>query len=408
MKCRHCDAELELQFIDLGTAPPSNAYICEEDKSSGEVYLPLKVMVCKSCWLVQTEDYVSPENLFKSNYAYLSSTSKSWCNHAKKYFEEIVPHIGATQKSFVVELASNDGYLLKNFVSAGIPCLGIEPTEAPAKVAAQLGVESITDFFSLSLAIKIVQTRGCADLIIANNVYAHVPNINDFTRGIKHLLGYNGVVTIEFPSVQNLVLEKQFDTVYHEHYSYLSLLSVRNIFHKCGLRIYDVVKLSTHGGSLRVYGCHNENDNRKVTDRALAYLKDEEMAGVNTIGFYSQLQREAERIKCNFLKYLIRNKEEGKSVVAYGAAAKGNTLLNYSGIRTDLISYVCDNAKSKQYMYTPGARIPIYPASQLRVSRPDTVIILPWNIADEIETEINFVREWGAEIVVCMPEIRVL
>jgi len=407
MNCRHCDTPLEHVFLDLGFAPPSNAYLTKMQLQQAEVYLPLKLFVCDHCWLVQTEDFTQADDLFRYDYAYYSSTSSSWLEHAAKYVTCITERFDLGPKSFVVEVASNDGYLLRNFLSPGIPCLGIEPTEGTANVAEQLGIPVLREFFCDALAKKLVDEGKQADLIIGNNVYAHVPDINDFTKGLKTLLKPNGVITLEFPHLMQLIDQAQFDTVYHEHFSYLSLQSVGRIFAQAGLRIWDVEELSTHGGSLRVYGCHSE-DSRATTAEVGRVLQAEIDHGLRILSTYTNFQPRADRVKNDLLDFLIAQKRAGKTVAAYGAAAKGNTLLNYAGVKSDLLPYVCDAAPSKQGKYLPGTHIPIYPPSVLAENRPQVILILPWNIADEVMRQQHGAREWGASFVVAVPELRLL
>ena len=383
MNCRHCKAALELTFADLGFAPPSNAYLSRDNLNEPEEYYPLKVMVCTECWLVQTIDYTSAAKLFTPEYAYFSSTSKSWLEHSQKYVKMITDKLQLKQNDFVVEVASNDGYLLRNFVDQDIPCLGIEPTESTARAAEKLGVPVVKKFFGEALAKELASTHGKADLIIGNNVYAHVPKINDFTLGLKQLLAKDGTITLEFPHLLNLIEHKQFDTIYHEHFSYLSLSSVCKIFDSANLRIYDVEELSTHGGSLRVYGCH-EDDTKAISKNVDKILTEESSAGLTDARVYSVFQDDILQIKNSLLRFLLNAKENGKTVVALGAAAKGNTLLNFAGIKTDLISITYDSAKSKIGKFLPGSHIPIIGPEDLKLIKPDYAIILPWNIANEL------------------------
>ncbi len=406
MNCRHCDHQLELVFLDLGFAPPSNAYLTEAELQVPEMYFPLKLFVCDRCWLVQTEDYASADELFKGDYAYFSSVSQGWLEHAARYVDKMRTNFGLDKQSHVIEIASNDGYLLKNFVAAGIPCLGIEPTASTAVAAEALGIPVLREFFTEALGRRLASGGQQADLIIGNNVYAHVPDINDFTAGLKIILKPRGIVTLEFPHVQCLVLENQFDTVYHEHYSYLSLQTVKVIFEQAGLRIWDVERLSTHGGSLRVFGCHMA-DQRPTSEAVEQLLLEEDRNGLRNRSTYQTFQARADRVKDDLAHYLIEQKRAGKSVAAYGAAAKGNTLLNYAGVRPDLLSFVCDAAPSKQGKYMPGSHIPILPPAALKERRPDVILILPWNIAAEVVEQNAHVREWGASFVVAVPEMRV-
>jgi len=407
MNCRHCRASLEHVFLDLGLAPPSNAFLTAAELESPEIYFPLKLYVCTHCWLVQTEDHAEPRALFTRDYAYFSSVSQSWLDHAARYTEMISDGLDLGAKSFVIEVGANDGYLLKNFLAAGVPCLGIEPTASTAAVAESLGVPILREFFGTSLAKRLAAEGKQADLIVGNNVYAHVPDINDFTAGLKAALKRGGTITLEFPHLMRLIENTQFDTVYHEHFSYLSLHTVSRIFASAGLRVRGVDELATHGGSLRVYGCHDD-DARSVTPAVAALLVEEERRGLHRLATYSDFQARADRVKNELLAFMIDQKRAGKRVAAYGAAAKGNTLLNYAGIKRDLLPYVCDAAPSKQGKFLPGSHIPVVPPETLRQLRPDFVLVLPWNIADEVLAQQGFVRDWGGRFVVAIPKLREL
>ena len=402
MNCRYCDAPLQHTFLDLGFAPPSNAYLTEAALSAPEVYFPLMLKVCNQCWLVQTEDYTRAELLFSNDYAYFSSTSSSWLAHAADYAETMVKRLKLDTNHFVIEIASNDGYLLKNFLAAGIPCLGIEPTLSTAEAALKLGIPVLSEFFNETLATKLVAEGQRADLIVGNNVYAHVPDIMSFTRGLKLLLKPDGTITLEFPHLMRLIEHTQFDTVYHEHFSYLSLYTVIQVFSAAGLRIYDVEELPTHGGSLRVFGCHAE-DIRSNTSNVVNVLDMEVSAGLREMATYKQFQQRVDEVKNSLLEFLIEQKRAGKKVVAYGAAAKGNTLLNYAGVKPDLIPFVCDAAVSKQEKYLPGSHIPILSPDCLRTEKPDIVVILPWNIASEVIQQNSYIRDWGGKFVTIIP-----
>lgn len=406
MNCRHCSAPLEHVFLDLGFAPPSNAYLNAADLQAPEQYFPLKLFVCGNCWLVQTEDYSRSDELFTKDYAYFSSVSSTWLAHARSYVEMITARLGLGSGSFVIEVASNDGYLLKNFVANGVPCLGVEPTDSTAAAAEAAGIPVAREFFGQDFAGKLVKSGKQADLIIGNNVYAHVPDINDFTAGMKTALKPGGTITLEFPHLMSLMRLNQFDTVYHEHYSYLSLQSVKAVFAKAGLRVCDVEQIPTHGGSLRVYGCHA--DDARADGAAVARVLAEEISsGLQDLAVYQRFQREADKVKNNLLAFLIDANKTGKTVAAYGAAAKGNTLMNYAGVKPDLVSFVCDAAASKQGKFMPGSHIPILAPEELRERRPDYVVILPWNIADEVVKSNEFVREWGGQFVVAVPALRI-
>lgn len=406
MKCRYCLSELEHIFLNLGNAPPSNAYLTHEQLHSPEITFPLKLYVCDKCWLVQTEDYAKADELFSKEYAYFSSISKSFLKHASSYCEMITQRLALSKSSFVIEIASNDGYLLKNFVKAEIPCLGIEPTASTASAAEKIGVPVLREFFGVATANMLASQGIQADLICGNNVYAHVPDINDFTQGLKILLRSCGTINLEFQHLLRLIQQNQFDTVYHEHFSYLSLSSVNKIFAEAGLRIYDVEELSTHGGSLRIFGCHESNP-RPTTSAVTKILELERKMGLLDLSVYQGFQGKANRVKNELLMFLIEQRFAGKSVVAYGAAAKGNTLLNYAGIRPDLIEFVCDSAPSKQGKFMPGSHIPIYSPTELARRKPDWVLILPWNIVEEVVQQHDYIRSWGGKFVIAIPELRV-
>lgn len=407
MKCRHCATALEHTFLDLGYAPLSNAYLQVEDLSKPETHYPLRVKVCSRCWLVQTEDYARADELFDENYAYFSATSKGWLEHAARYQSMITRRLGLNRESFVIEVASNDGYLLTNFVTAGIPCLGIEPTASTAGAAKAKDIPVLEEFFGHALGQQLAAEGHLADLVIGNNVYAHVPDINDFTRGLAAILKPEGTVTLEFPHVLELMRHSQFDTIYHEHFSYLSLTALTSIFAAAGLRVWDVEQLDTHGGSLRVYGCAL-TASISVTDSVQSMLELEEQFGITQISTYLGFQNRVDRIKDNFLEFLIHQKRAGRRVAAYGAAAKGNTLLNYAGVRSDLLPYICDAAPAKQGKFMPGSHIPIHPPSELRANPPHTVLILPWNIANEVRAEMTDLADRGATFVTAIPTLRAL
>jgi hypothetical protein len=407
VKCRHCDSPLEHTFLDLGFAPPSNAYLTFEDLAKPEKFYPLKIKVCDQCWLVQTEDYTQADELFSSDYAYFSSTSTGWVAHAARYAEKMTGQLNLTKDSLVIEVASNDGYLLKNFVAAGIPCLGIEPTASTAAAAEKLGIPVMREFFGEQLGKQLATSGKQADLIAGNNVYAHVPDINDFTRGLKAALKPGGTITLEFPHLMRLIEHTQFDTIYHEHFSYLSLYTVERIFKAAGLRVWDMEELPTHGGSLRVYGCHAE-DGRETTPVVSAMLAGEAQRGLQTLATYQYFQAKADRVKDDLLAFLIEKKRVGSRVAAYGAAAKGNTLLNYAGVKLDLLPFVCDAAAAKQGKFMPGSHIPILAPAALDENRPDYVVILPWNLQGEVIQQLDYVKSWGCKFVVAVPELKVM
>ena len=406
MNCRHCDSPLEHTFLDLGFAPPSNAYLSEADLTRPEVYYPLKLMVCAQCWLVQTEDYTQADQLFSSDYAYFSSTSSTWLAHAQNYADAMTKRLSLGEKSFVIEVASNDGYLLKNFVAAGVPCLGIEPTASTADAAELLGVPVLREFFGEALGSQLANEGKQADLIAGNNVYAHVPDINDFTKGLQAALKPTGIITLEFPHLMRLIEHNQFDTVYHEHFSYLSLYTVVRIFKSVGLRVWDVEELATHGGSLRIFGCHDD-DACQTTATVGSLLAEEARRGLQTLATYQCFQAKADRAKADFLAFLIEQKRAGKRVAAYGAAAKGNTLLNYAGVKPDLLPFVCDAAASKQGKFMPGSHIPILAPAVLLERRADYLVILPWNIANEVKQQNARLVEVGTKWVTAVPALSI-
>jgi hypothetical protein len=406
MKCRHCQTPLSDVFLDLGSAPPSNAYLTEATLRAPEVHYPLRLFACGTCRLVQTEDFTAANTLFSDDYAYFSSTSKGWLVHAARYAAMVKERLKLGPDAHVVELASNDGYLLRNFVQAGIPCLGIEPTASTAAAAEALGIPVLREFFGETVGQRLAVEGRQANLIAGNNVYAHVPDINDFTAGIAALLKPEGVVTLEFPHLMQLVEHGQFDTVYHEHFSYLSLLSVGRIFAKAGLRVFDVEEIPTHGGSLRVWGCLDSAPHAEQPAVA-ALLSEERARGMDDDAFYRGFQTRAEKIKDDLLRFLLQARAEGKTVAGYGAAAKGNTLLNFAGVRPDLLSFVCDAAPAKQGKFLPGSRIPIHAPGALTRDAPDYVVILPWNIAEEVMTQLAPLRASGTRFVTAVPELRV-
>jgi 2-polyprenyl-3-methyl-5-hydroxy-6-metoxy-1,4-benzoquinol methylase len=403
MKCRHCGSELRLPFVDLGTAPPSNAYITREKLRQPEKWFPLRVLVCETCWLVQTEDYVGAGDLFTDDYAYFSSVSTTWLRHARDYVDAMCDRLRLGRESLVVEIAANDGYLLQYVHQRGIPCYGIEPTKSTASAARQKGIDIVEAFFSKRLAAELAEKGQQADLIVANNVLAHVPDINDFVAGVATLLKSRGVATFEFPYLLNLVRENQFDTIYHEHYSYLSLTAVTRIFRANGLAVVDVEHLPTHGGSVRVFA--QRAAVAKASTAAEAILAQEREIGVMDPAFYAGVQPRAEASKNALLAFLLEEKRAGRKVSAYGAAAKGNTLINFAGIRSDLLPYVVDRNTAKQGQYLPGSRIPIVDETHVMTDQPDWILILPWNLRAEIEQQLASVRRWGCRFVQAMPKM---
>ncbi|MBI5450847.1 MAG: class I SAM-dependent methyltransferase [Gammaproteobacteria bacterium] len=407
MKCRHCQANLTLPLIDLGSAPPSNAYLNYQSLHGPEKWFPLRVLVCTECWLVQTEDYTGADELFSADYAYFSSFSTTWLKHTEQYVGDMVQRFALDANSHIVEVAANDGYLLQYVKARGIPCLGIEPTTSTADVARASGIEIVEEFFSVKLAQQLAARGKQADLIVANNVLAHVPDINDFVSGFAVLLKSTGVSTFEFPHLLRLVTENQFDTVYHEHYSYLSLTAVKRILERNGLSVFDVEELSTHGGSLRVYAQQRGSAVHETSQNVAKILECESAAGINTASFYANFQAKANKVKNDLLMFLIEAQRAGKSVAGYGAAAKGNTLLNYAGVRPDLLPYVVDLNPSKQDKFLPGSRIPIVAEAHLIYNKPDYVLILPWNLRTEVIWQLDYIREWGGRFVVAVPSINI-
>ena len=407
-RCRFCETELEHVFVDLGMSPIANDYVPAEQANRMEPFYPLRVYVCEKCFLVQLPAVQSADAIFRDDYAYFSSMSDTWLAHAKAYVEKVTERFGYDRGSQVVELASNDGYLLQYFVELGVPVLGVEPCANVARAAEERGIPSLVEFFGLELGRRLRAERGAADLIIGNNVLAHVPDINDFVSGMKALLAEGGVITMEFPHLMRLIERNQFDTIYHEHFSYLSFIAVRRIFAHHGLALFDVEELPTHGGSLRIYACHEGDECHPVGPRVDDLLAREREAGYEALATYRDFETRVHRTKRELLKFLIKAREEGKRVAGYGAPAKGNTLLNFCGVRTDLIDYTVDRAPSKQGTLLPGVRIPVYPPDKILETRPDYVLILPWNIAEEITAKMAAVREWGGRFVVPIPELEVL
>ncbi len=405
--CRFCGAQARETFADLGMQPPSNSYVPRECANSMEAFFPLHAFVCTSCFLVQLEAYESPEDIF-GDYAYFSSYSDSWLAHAKRYTEMMIDRFGIDSTRQVVELASNDGYLLQYFKEKNIPVLGIEPAANVAAVAEANGIPSIVRFFGEEMAKDLVAEGITADLIIGNNVLAHVPDLNDFVAGQKRLLAPEGLITIEFPHLMRLIEGNQFDTIYHEHFSYFSFITVEQVFATHGLVLFDVEELSTHGGSLRIYGRHDHDETKPVSDRAHELKRREAAAGLCDVATYRSFSARVAATKRRLLSFLIDARESGKSVVGYGAPAKGNTLLNYCGIGTDFLDYTVDRNPHKQNHLLPGSHIPVHGPEMIRETKPDYVLILPWNLKDEIASQMAFIREWGGRFVVPIPEVEVL
>ena len=408
MKCRHCLCEVSLPLIDLGSAPPSNAYLTPISLRRPEKWFPLKVVICEACWLVQAEAYSRAAELFNEEYAYFSSFSTQWLKHAESYVQTMLERFALTPASRVIEVASNDGYLLQYVKARGIPCLGIEPTASTAAASRLKGIETLEEFFGVGLAKRLAANGWQADLIAANNVLAHVPDINDFAAGFAILLKPAGVATFEFPHLINLIEKNQFDTIYHEHFSYLSLTAVQRIFAANGLRVFDVEEHPTHGGSIRVFAERADMGIHPVSQRVHQLLEQEEAAGMRSADYYSGFQARAEKVRDDFVHFLIEAKRRGQTVAAYGAAAKGNTLMNFAGIRPDLIRFVVDRNPAKQGKFMPGSRIPIVNEATLAEFKPDYVVILPWNLKDEIIQQLASIRSWHGQFVTAIPSLEVL
>jgi hypothetical protein len=406
LTCRFCGAPLRVSFADLGMTPLCQKHVKPSQLNDAETFYPLHALVCTSCWLVQLGEYATPDEIFAQEYAYFSSYSDTWLAHARKYCEMMERRLGLGGGSLVVEIASNDGYLLKNFVAAGVPVLGVEPAANCAEAAVKIGVRSVVEFFGTATARSLSAQYGQADLLLGNNVLAHVPDLNDFVEGMRVMLKPTGVITMEFPHLMQLVEQNQFDTIYHEHFSYFSFTTVEKVFAAHGITLFDVEELPTHGGSLRIYGRHNSH-NLPVDARVADLKRREEAWGVKSPEVYQSFNEKVKETKRAILSFLIEARREGKSVVGYGAPGKGNTLLNYCGIRTDFLDYTVDRSPHKQNTYTPGTHIPIHAPERIRETRPDYVFILPWNLKDEIMHQMSYVREWGGRFVVPIPEVRV-
>lgn len=402
MNCRFCKHKLSNVFIDLVNSPASNSFLSRENLNEPETYFPLKVYTCGNCFLVQIDEYKKSDSIFNEKYVYYSSYSTSWLEHSKKYAVEMTNRFGLNDKSLVIEIASNDGYLLQYF---NVPVLGIEPTLNTAEVARTKGIETVVDFFGVSLAKKLAGENKKADILLGNNVLAHVPDIMDFVGGMKILLKEEGVITMEFPHLLQLIKKNQFDTIYHEHFSYLSFFTVKQIFEANELEMFDVEELNTHGGSLRIYAKHKNDKTKEISQNVSLIIEKEIAEGINNIQFYSGFQQQAFNIKKSVLKFLLEQREAGKKVAGYGAAAKGNTLLNYCGIKNDLIDFVVDANPHKQNMFLPGSHIPVVNEAFLKEHKPDFVIIFPWNLKEEIMKQLNYIREWDGKFVVPVPEL---
>ena len=404
--CRSCGNPLKHTFVELGVSPLANSYLTEEQLQQMEPFYPLHAYVCDACYLVQLNEFESPDQIF-GDYAYFSSYSESWLNHAKEYTNLMVERFGFDANSLVVEIASNDGYLLQYFKEKGIPVLGVEPAKNVAKVAQEAGIPTITKFFGVQTASELSTEGKSADLMLGNNVLAHVPDLNDFVKGFKVLLKPQGVITIEFPHLMRLIEENQFDTIYHEHFSYFSMITVNKVFAKHGLTIFDVQELPTHGGSLRIYACHSEDTSKPVSERMSDILNREIDAGFTNLELYQSFAERVKETKRNILDFMIKAKRQRKSMVGYGAPAKGNTLLNYCGIRTDFIDYTVDRSPHKQGHFLPGTRIPIYQPDKIKKTKPDYLVILPWNLKDEIMEQMAHMRDWGGQFVTLIPDVKI-
>ena len=407
MNCRFCSTALTNEFIDLVNSPASNSFLTKNQLNEPETFFPLKVYVCHNCFLVQIDEYKKSDLIFNSDYVYFSSFSKSWLNHAKAYVEMMIQRFKLDESTKVVEIASNDGYLLQYFKQSNVPVLGIEPTGNTAEVAIKLGIETIVDFFGVPLAKKLKEKRESPKLILGNNVLAHVPDIVDFVRGIKLLLRKDGVTTMEFPHLLQLIRLGQFDTIYHEHFSYLSFTVVSKIFEANGLTLFDVEEIPTHGGSLRIFGKHTENLGIPISANVKKLLLKETKEGIADISYYKGFENKAKKIKQDFVDFLITASRDDKKIIGYGAAAKGNTLLNWCGIKNDVIRFVVDANPSKQHKYLPGSHIPVVKEEMIRDCRPDYIIIFPWNIQEEVIEQLNYVREWGAKFVIPVPQLEI-
>lgn len=408
MQCRFCKTELEYVFIDLLNSPASNSFLTREQLDEPEVFYPLKVYTCHNCFLVQVDEYKKSDAIFNSDYVYFSSYSKTWLQHAKDYTARMVERFGFSSQSQVIEIASNDGYLLQYFQERNIPVLGIEPTANTARVAEEKGIASVVDFFGVRLAEELTAKGVYADLLLGNNVLAHVPDIVDFVKGMKLILAPTGIITIEFPHLMQLIDNSQFDTIYHEHFSYLSFYTVKQIFAAQGLELFDVEEITTHGGSLRIYAKHDTNSLQPVSPRVAALLKKETDKGMTGLDYYNNFQQKALQVKLDLVSFLVEQKKTGKRVVAYGAAAKGNTLLNYCGVKNDLVEYVADANPHKQNKWLPASHIPVVDEAYLRANKADYVILLPWNLKEELISQLSYIKQWGGSFVIPVPRLELL
>lgn len=408
MQCRFCKTELEHVFIDLINSPASNSFLTKEQLNEPETFYPLKVYTCHNCFLVQVDEYKKSDAIFNSDYVYFSSYSTSWLKHAKTYTEKMTERFGLNDTSRVIEIASNDGYLLQYFHEKNIPVLGIEPTANTADIAMNKGIETVVDFFGVRLAKELAAQKILADLLLGNNVLAHVPDIIDFVGGMKIALAPQGVITMEFPHLMQLVDNNQFDTIYHEHFSYLSFTTVQKIFGFQGLDLFDVEEIPTHGGSLRIYAKHKEDNSKQITGNVHALLRKEAEKGLNSLEYYNGFQSKALKVKMDLSEFLINCKREDKKVAAYGAAAKGNTLLNYCGIKNDMINYVVDANPHKQSKWLPASHIPVVNEDHLKNDQPDYIIILPWNLKEEITRQLSYISQWGGQFVIPIPHLQII
>ena len=408
MNCRFCDNKLSNIFVDLGSTPPSNSYLKKDQLNEPELYYPLKLFVCENCFLVQVDEHKKASEIFKSDYAYFSSYSSSWLIHCQSYVNKMIERFGFNSSSLIVEIASNDGYLLQYFNEKKIPVLGIEPTKGTANVAIEKGIETIIDFFGKEFSESLISKKGKADLIIGNNVLAHVPDLNDFVSGLRNLLKADGVITMEFPHIMQLINNSQFDTIYHEHFSYFSFYTVKSVLEQHRLQIFDVEELNTHGGSLRIYAKHVKDNSKKICPEIENLLIKEKENLLHEITGYKNFQEKVNEIKINLLDFLVEQKQNKKKVIGYGAAAKGNTLLNYCGIRKEMLSFIVDKSPHKQGKYMPASHIPIVSEEEISRFKPDFVLILPWNIKEEIIEQLNYIREWGGKFVVAIPFLKII
>lgn len=406
-KCRFCRTQIEHSFVDLGMSPLCQTHILSSELNRYETFYPLHAYVCTECWLVQLDEYVSPDEIF-SDYDYFSSFSSSWVEHARIYTELMTDSLQLDGSSLVMEIASNDGYLLQHFVEKNIPVLGIEPAANIAEIAEEKGIRTSVQFLGEETAKSIKSEYGTANLLLGNNVLAHVPDINDFVQGMKVLLSDTGTITMEFPHLLNLIRQNQFDTIYHEHFSYLSFITVQRVFDHHGLTLFDVQEIPTHGGSLRIFGRHKQDSSRDVTHNVKELLQKERNFGLDDLAVYKQFEEKVKETKRKLLSFLIDAKNEGKTVVGYGAPGKGNTLLNYCAIRQDFLDYTVDLSPQKQGKYTPGCRLPILDPLEIKKTKPDYVLILPWNLKNEISRQHNYIKEWGGKFVVPIPEVKVI